>query len=294
MAFLDNGSTDRTLVILKKLKDEGLPISVFQDGTESFNEVGANTWLYRLADQMHRADWVAFLDTDEFILTSGGNLLSETLATREKHERAVSVQLIHYFDTPEDDPLEPIVPIKMRWRMRAPTGVLKMFVRGGLGKRLVIDAGNHGGFLDGRPLHTPPERHFNLAHYPRRSGWQNLQKIAIGWLKILAAGNVAITAGHSSHYRSPFETLRDKPGELVCNAAYLTPGLDRSIAEEAPLLYLGGPLRYTELNDPALKALEVGLRYAERLARQHGKLLDQSAEARHLIEIWSAQRKFLF
>ena len=44
----------------------------------------------------------------------------------------------------------------------------------------------------------------------------------------------------------------------------------------------------------ALKALELGLRYAEQLARQHGKLLDQSAEARRLAETWNAERRFLF
>lgn len=43
MVFLDNGSTDRTLAILKSLKDEGFPLSVFQGYSVNFDEVTVNT-----------------------------------------------------------------------------------------------------------------------------------------------------------------------------------------------------------------------------------------------------------
>jgi hypothetical protein len=56
----------------------------------------------------------------------------------------------------------------------------------------------------------------------------------------------------------------------------------------------GGPLRYTERTDSALKAFELGMRYIEQLGRQHGRLLDQSPEARRLVESWNAERRFLF
>ena len=294
MIFIDNGSTDRTLLILKNLQAEGLPLSVFQSRSAIFDEVSINTWLYRIADQIHHADWVIFLDADEFIALDHGGTLTDLLATRAAHDHAIKLPLVHYYDTPEDNQAELIVPIRMRWRMRAATQVFKLFVRGGLGMRIVIDAGNHGGFLDGRPLPTQLDHQISLAHYPRRSAYQNLQKIAIGWLKLLASGDATVKSGRSSHYRSPFETLRDKPHELIGNPAYTAPGVDRSLAEDSPLPYRGGALRYTEPGDPAMKAITLTLRYAEQLAGQHGKLLDQSTEARRLVETWNAERKLLF
>jgi glycosyltransferase involved in cell wall biosynthesis len=294
MVFLDNGSTDSTLPILRALKEEGIALSVFQSVAATFEEVPFNTWLYRLADQLHHADWVIFLDADEFVATESDSHLAAILAARTPHDQAVTLALRHYFDVAEDDQSEPIVPVRMRWRMRAPTGVVKLIVRGGLQTRLTVDAGNHGGFLDGRMLAAPLEPAATLAHFPRRSGIQNLQKIAIGWLKVLAAGEAARAEGWSSHYRSPFETVRDKPHELIGNPLYLTPGVDRSIAEDAPLDYRGGALRYTTRGDPAMKAIEVGMRYAEQLARQHGRLLDQFPEARHSHAATAAERKFLF
>ncbi|WP_319614195.1 glycosyltransferase family 2 protein [Acidiphilium acidophilum] len=293
MVFLDNGSTDATLDILRQLQAEGISLSVFQTIAAGFDEVAVNTWLYRMADQMHRADWVVFLDADEFITTTSGPLL-ERLNARSAQDLAITVPLVHYFDTVEDDAAEPIVPIRMRWRARGETGVAKMFIRGGLGTRVSIDAGNHGGILDGRPVPTPHEYQVALAHYPRRSGWHDMQKYVIGWLKVLAAGQAAIGADRSSHYRSPFQTLRDKPSELVFNTGYIAPPVDHAIAILAPITYLGGDLRYTAVSDPGMKTLSLALHYAEQLARQHGALQDRSPEAKQLVNRWNAERKFLF
>lgn len=294
MVFLDNGSTDRTLAILKSLKDEGFPLSVFQGYSVNFDEVLVNSLLYQLASQIHKADWIVYLDADEFIATDDKNGLEAIFSRRGVEDKAISVPLIRYVQIDDQDKTELIVPVRMRWRVPPPTNVFKLFIRGGLSSEIVIDAGNHGGFLDGQKLAAPVEPGIALAHYPRRNGWQNLHKIALGRAKTLAAGEAATAQGWSSHYQSAFETLRDKPGELLGNPAYLNQETDFSSTEEVPLAYLGGPLRYTERTDPALKAFELGMRYIEQLAKQHGRLLDQSPEARRLVESWNAERRFLF
>jgi len=288
MVFLDNGSTDRTLDILKSLQAEGFPLSVFQTRAVTFDEPAVNTFLYAHATSLHGADWVMFLDCDEFI---AGPALAPALACITAP--AIAVPLLHYAQTGQEDPAEPIAPLRMRWRAKAPTHVYKIFLRGGL-PGITIDAGNHAAFTHGQTLPMATTHPLALAHYPRRNGYQNLQKIAIGWLKTLAAGDSVTALERSAHYRSPFETLRDKPAELINNPTYLDRELAPEDAEEAPLAYLGGPLRYTTPSDPALKAFELGLRYAEQLARQHGRLLDSSAEARQRLESWKNERKFLF
>jgi glycosyltransferase involved in cell wall biosynthesis len=284
MLFLDNGSCDGTLDILRALQAEGFAITVFQTVAAGFDEVAVNTWLYGLASQLYRADWVIFLDTDEFIDTE---ILADTLTGD-----GILVEHIRYVQSAREDSAELIVPVRQRWRVPGHTGVFKMFLRGGLD--VVIEAGNHGAVQNGQALALKVTPGVRLAHYSRRDGWQNLQKIATGWLKVLAAGAAVIGENRSAHYRSPFETLREKPHELLGNKLYLDREMPEEEMEEHPLTYHGGPLRYTKSVDPALRAFRLGLNYAEQLATQHGRLLDGSPEARRLTEGFYGERKFLF
>lgn len=293
MVFLDNGSTDRTLDILRRLQTEGIALSVFQARAVTFDEIAVNTWLYRTVDRMHRPGWVIFLDADEFIRCDSPRL-AIPLGTRAAEDGAVMAGLEHYFDTNEDDAAEPIVPRRMGWKLRDDPGIFKVIVRGGGGERVAVGPGNHKAVIDRAMLPDRPEPRIGLAHYPRRSGWHNLQKSVIGWLKVLAAGDATIAQGMSQHYRAPFEMFRDQPGALAHNPGYLAQPVDREKMVFQPLDYRGGPLRYTELADPMLRAVQNGLHYAEMLARRHGELLDRSAEARDLVAQWNAERKFLF
>jgi hypothetical protein len=54
--FLDNGSTDDTLTILRAFKDEGLNISVFQNKSSFFTESSHKTVLFRHAANVLAAD----------------------------------------------------------------------------------------------------------------------------------------------------------------------------------------------------------------------------------------------
>jgi hypothetical protein len=289
MLFLDNGSTDATLDILRQLQSEGFALSVFQCRAVSFDEVAVNSWLYQLASQMQRADWVVFLDADEFLDPAPGVALADEL-------RGIGILIEHkrYVQALSDDPLEPIAPRRQTERTMGPTGIHKLIIRGGLGPTLAIDAGNHGAHLGERALVFPEVATISLAHYPRRDGYQNLQKIVIGWLKVLATGHDAVTQGISQHYRSPFETLRDNPERLIGNDAYLAAELSPVRTQHDPLTYRGGPLRYTSREAPGLRAAQLILRHAEHLAQQHGALLDALPAARSQVETWNGHRVFLF
>lgn len=291
LLFLDNGSTDRTLAILRALRDEGLPLSVFQARAVGFDEARVNSWLYEAADGLYRPDWVAFLDVDEFIV-AGGDGLAASLAVAGAP--AVMLPLVHYFDTMDDDPTELVIPRRMRWRAREIPLVPKVFVRGGFGARCAVAPGNHGASVDGVALPQFSLAGAALAHFPRRSGWHDLQKSGIGWLKVLAAGGLAEQAGYSAHYRVPFERLRDAPASLLREPAYLAQPVDPARMVCDPIDYRGGELRHTAPSDPAMRALAAALHHAEALARAHGRLLDESAEARGLVARWNGERGFLF
>lgn len=287
MLFLDNGSTDRTLEILRALQAEGFALTVFQSLSASFDEMAANSWSYQAASQILGAGWVVFLDADEFIATPNSVPLPALLPA---DQNAATVKLVNYVQTREDDAGIAVVPWRQRWRHPGETGVVKLMLRAGLAQ-IVIEPGNHGAYAAGARLPAPALAGVALAHYPRRHGWQIVQKMCAGWLKAVAAGQHGMQ--HSRHYLSPFETLRDKPWEVLFGD-YFVRELDRTQAVEAPLPYLGGPLAYFQPADPAMKAAQSFLHFAERLALQHGRLIDEAPHARALVEGWNGKRDFLF
>ncbi|HTQ70762.1 MAG TPA: glycosyltransferase family 2 protein [Acidocella sp.] len=288
MLFLDNGSTDRTIEILKALRDEGFPLKLFRNYAVSFDEIAINSWGYQAASQVMGADWVVFLDADEFIATPDSLPLLTLLPGQG---RALSVPLVNYGQVGGESMDEPVVPWRLRWHKSAPTGVHKVMAQARI-PNLLVGAGNHAVFVQGQEVPAPALPGVSLAHYPRRTGWQAMQKWAAGRLKALASG--APGQFYSGHYVFPFETLRDRPWEFLLNEDFLARDFDRSTATEAPLAYLGGPLAYYQPSDPRMKALSSFLHFTEQLAMQHGRLMDESPQMRALVEGWNARRDFLF
>jgi hypothetical protein len=123
---------------------------------------------------------------------------------------------------------------------------------------------------------------------------QIIQKMLAGWLKVIATGESATRNGFSAHYHAPFERLRDRPGEVLRNHDLLAWEFPTGKAIDDPLDYRGGALRYTPPDDPEMKAVSVFLNFTERLARQHGRLIDESPQARTLVEAWNAKKDFKF
>ena len=73
MVFIDNGSTDYTLDILFKLKEEGLNVIIYNEGFSDFEEFGfANKYLYKINTEL-TPDIIVPIDTDEFLFSEHGN-----------------------------------------------------------------------------------------------------------------------------------------------------------------------------------------------------------------------------
>lgn len=280
--FLDNGSTDDTLGILSALKDEGLNLSVVQNQTAFFAEVNYNTALFRSARTAFAADWVLFLDTDEFVDTrqaSGG--LRPLMETLPDAVDCLGLPSFTYFDLAHDDRQEPVVPSRMRSRERVPQhSVSKLWVRGRLADAgVTIDAGQHYALADGQPIVSHAGHGVVLGHYYRRSAWQEISKSVVGYLKVAAAPKLERDKDRSAHYQGVFAKLRDEP-EALFSPSFFTPTYDERDLVEDPLPYLGGPLRYTQIADPKLKAVRVLLAYAEQLAQSHAGFIDTNEGVR--------------
>ena len=67
MIILDNSSTDDTLTIIKKLKDEGLSVFYIEDEDSKYAQDKKMTDLLKIAVDKFDADIILPLDVDEFI-----------------------------------------------------------------------------------------------------------------------------------------------------------------------------------------------------------------------------------
>jgi hypothetical protein len=276
--FVDNGSVDGTLGILQKLKDEGFAITVFQSNARSFIESKINTFLYETAVRSIQADWVVFLDTDEFIddrqLTQPLRDCVASFAGRHAAPACIEIPLRDYHITP-DDPND--ILVTRRITHCSPAGeTKKVIVRGDLiGRRAVVEAGNHGVLIDnGATCPVFREPTLTYAHYAVRSPYQWLSKSIIGWAKVLAGGQETISACFSCHYQQPFDLLRTDPQAILRNAALMqAPTVPVTGTIRSPIAYRGGPLKYTSDTDYPMRAVKVTMQYLQELASQHGELL---------------------
>ena len=286
--LLDNGSVDRTIEILRALKTEGLPVTILQNGSVMFSEVQFNTILYQIAVKELAADWVVFLDADEFVDARPIGSLRSLLSAVPAGHQSLGVQLINYDSPTEESRHHVNVVERLIRRTPAPIDVWKVFVRGGNGSDSVrVDAGNHNIFLDDVYQAPPRQDHFVLAHYPTRSQLQWAGKAITGWLKVLAAGKNEVEQGRSAHYRPIFEQLKRDPRawiEFALRHARDDVAPPSAALVEDPIAYLGAPLLYTEAVDPVWRTLAILLQNTEQLASAHGTLLDQHPSVRQRTE----------
>ena len=271
---LDNGSTDRTVEILEALAAEGLPLTILRRPASHAAEPQFNTALYRWAVGQEGADWVVFLDADEFVDARGIGDLRSYLATVPAEQPSLSVDLVDYAAPTTATVMEPNVLRRLCRRGRQPIGVPKVLVRGSIGAgRVTVSAGNHTIRIDGQPHVSPPQDAFVLAHYPSRSPYHWAAKAAVGWLKVLAAGDAA--RGTALHYAEAFARLKRDPAEWIAEAsAELEAAMSSADLVVDPLAYLGREPVYTRTVDYGWRAVGLVLSAMEQIAAELGGTVD--------------------
>ncbi len=65
--IIDNNSADATPHILKKLQEQGYPITTTFDGDNTYNQDGLTTKALYSVNALGIYDWIFFLDADEFV-----------------------------------------------------------------------------------------------------------------------------------------------------------------------------------------------------------------------------------
>ena len=242
--IFDHDSTDGTREILLELKREGIPLRLFTGNAIANLQQSRSNHLARVAFHEHSADWVLPLDADEFLIAPDRVTFEHALASAPQDQPA-SLPLRNYSPTTVDvaDEMNPVE--RIRHRQHGPGSTKKVFVPRSLGVRTEVAAGkgNHALYQSGEALTDRPLDAVWLAHFALRSPQQQVLRVVTAELQKLSRGQAH--EGLDLHYRLGFQLLSED-ADLFFSTVLQPPERLRL----DPILYRGGPLRYSHAGSP--------------------------------------------
>lgn len=270
----DHDSTDGTREILGALQREGLPLSLFTDDALGNLQQTRSNELSRLAVTRFAADWILPLDADE-ILTGPGRAALETHLAAAARERPLSLQLVDYVPTAEDDANELNPVLRLRYRQKSPSPTKKLILSSALVQdaRNLTGKGSHEVHRDGELLSDQPlPADFHLSHLALRSPQHQALRVVLAEIQKNSRGQAH--AGLDTHYRLGYQTLAEDP-------EFFFSTLCRPAAKHRlePITYLGGALRYSQNTAGWPRVARALLPFLDKLAASHGALRDGQSAA---------------
>lgn len=117
MVIIDNGCTDSTIKIIRKLIGEGFKITVYDESLEAYNQYRLdNKYLTKIANEKN-PDIILPLDADEFLT---GNINPREVLEGLSLDRIYYITWRWYVMTKEDNILETFIPKKMQYCLSKP------------------------------------------------------------------------------------------------------------------------------------------------------------------------------
>jgi len=278
MVILDNGSTDRTVGVINKLINEGLPISLLFDDNPSYDQSSIMTSMLYSTLKQFKPDYVLPLDVDEFLITSKDESVRSVLNKQLKQNSLFFLRLLTYVPTESDysaeaNPLKRIIHRRdMQYnydeKVLIPASIA-------LAHGVTITQGNHD--IEGVPDDAVDKTHLeelSLAHFPIRSKEQFESKILVGWFANLARDNQVLFNWH--HY---YNILKDGKSLMSRDLYELALRYDVS-NKRVNIGIVKDPISLSRMKDFVLQYtpkermnyFKNVLNYAETLAKKYSKL----------------------
>jgi SAM-dependent methyltransferase len=184
LVIADNDSVDGTREILVQLRQEGLPVVLFDDPIVAHFQAEKVTALYRRVVPEFKPRFVFLLDADEFVVAPSRGALYLQLRAMQP-----GVQAQYYWRTYIPAPTsrvpdisDPLREITHRRANEEPWPKSIIVRDPTLDTKLKVEQGNHGVICAGKPLPVVKLRDVVLAHFPVRSIDQATSKALVGWI----------------------------------------------------------------------------------------------------------------
>jgi SAM-dependent methyltransferase len=212
MIVLDNGSVDDTRTIAVSLARELGNVVVTDSAQFGYTQGERMTRLLHTAQSAYFADFVLFLDADEFIgATTRPSLHAELAKIPSGGFGAIAW---HNYVLTDDTPIaDPPRGLDHRRRIEAlPAYKSVLRLDGAFYPDLVVHRGSHAVTRTGGPLPGVMLPDLPLWHFPIRGHAQLTAKALVGWLACLAANPRAAETIQSYHWHGMYRRIANGPG----------------------------------------------------------------------------------
>ncbi len=291
--IMDNGSHDGTVSILEALAKEGIPLTLYQSRSVTYNEADSVTFLYKEACKTLNPGWILCFDCDEFIddRRLNGGLRGYLSEIQHRDINCIALPMVAYVCSETDNDAEQIVPKRITRRFDGPKHSLgKVLVRASLDFNFIqIENGSHFVKYHGKRLESISNPELCLAHYAERSAYQYFSKVIRGWSKVLASGTAELERKTATHYKGAYEKLKWNPDIFIRDKNFMDFKKNSQNFIEDPIDYRGGALKYTPRNDELIRSIKSLMGFLEHCVLQHGRILDQFPEVRKEVEKWESK-----
>ncbi len=306
MIIINHRSADSSLDILRRMEQEGLPISI-ADVTDIEHQQGSVlTRFMKIAVREYDADWVIPLDADEFLDVSTEGSVREIME-KLPQDKVIKVPWRTYIPLPSDNILEPNVLRRIQhYRSKENHNLRKIVISRSMAmkKNAMIAPGNHGylktAFSNRKEIPYVPVDQLVFAHFPVRSSQQIMTKAFVGWLACLAKPNKL--PGENHHLKLLFDRFKSggqiSPEELTSIALEYAVGPGTSALTEnniihRPLVPEAGAiaLRYTDTFSAT--PLPILAQIAEELAEALGAVRRKKSDGKNSAKMLGRWLRFL-
>ena len=199
--LIDNSSTDNTRAILLQLKNEGLPIMLFEDRALGHWQSERTTFFSREIYKRYHPKYICPLDADEFILAESKRMLLEKLDLMPIDTYGI-IPWRTYVIRNEDDRDEQNIFLKMQYRrVNEKPPYYKVILNDGffMDEKNMVSQGSHEVLSkDKKRISHRVLEDIYLAHFPVRSKNQIVIKSIMGTLAYLIKNihNMKIRQGY--------------------------------------------------------------------------------------------------
>lgn len=186
MVISDNGSNDKTLDILYKLKEEGYNIDILIDPSQYFDQLIKRNDLLKYTIEKYHPDYVIPIDADEFVCAHTKENPRKEILKLDSNV-LYKYKMKNYVMNGKENESELFIPKKMtnlRVKEEEEDYNYKCIIPKGIYEQgITLWVGAHSvSLLDGTEFESQVAEKMYLAHYPVRSKYQLINKIITGRL----------------------------------------------------------------------------------------------------------------
>ncbi|MEX0598504.1 MAG: glycosyltransferase family 2 protein [Candidatus Paceibacterota bacterium] len=225
--ILDHISSDGTVLIIKKLIDDGYPVELIMLGDIEFNQSKIITNIVRKISKNNNYDYIMPIDADEFLYADDLLNIKKNIIKNIEKDKYALVRWVTYCPV-KPDYFSFDAPLFENFKARKvePKQYYKVILGGEYAKKCIISAGNHSA-KNYKYKCTPCELNLLLQHVPIRSKEQLLRKSLIGYYARTLRTNKK--PGDSYHFKQMIDNIRNNNYNVSFDKVY-----DSAIKYAAP------------------------------------------------------------